>query len=164
MTTFNSAPEDEGETGSFSIIQVAPSLPFKVSFRLPFSRNRVTLGRDSLERLRKLTLLHPEDMDAHITFAAHLLSEQPVLPAQAGEAIKHLTTALILMPPDEETESERQHKAMVHLFLGDAWIIFEQRQEACRHWKQAIVLDPVSPPHGFSGEAQRRLDKYPAEE
>ncbi len=161
-TSFESGSGDEGEIGSLTITQLVPRLPFQVSFRLPFSRNRVTLGQDSLERLRRRTLLHPEDADAHITLAAHLLSEQPVLLGQAGEAVKHLTIALIFMPPDEEIGDEAQREAMAHLFLGNAWIIMGQRAEARSHWEHTIALDPVAPPYGFSGRAQEMLDKHPS--
>ncbi len=85
------------------------------------------------------------------------------MPTHAVEAVKHLTLALGLMPPDAGNESDMQHKAMVHAFLGDAWIVLDQRQEAHQHWNLAITLDPVAPPNGFSGSAQRMLDKYPLE-
>jgi tetratricopeptide (TPR) repeat protein len=162
-TGFDSAPDDEDEIGSFTVTQLAPRLPFQVSFRLPFSRNRVNIGCDSLEQFRRRTPLNSEDADAHITLAAHLLSEQPVLPGQAGEAVAHLAVALVLMPPDDEIGNEAQRKAMVHQFLGDAWIIMGQRAEARSHWEQAVALDPVAPPYGFTGRAQEMLTKYPLE-
>ena len=153
--------EDASGTCSFSILQLAPNIPFGISFQIPFSRNRVSIGKDSLGRLRKRSRLDPGNPDAHITLAAHLLSEEPVLPASATEAAGHLQVALALMPPHDELGDESQWKAMIHKFLGDALNILGERTEARHHWERAISLDPVSPPHGIAGEAQKMLNKYP---
>ncbi len=154
---------DEEGLSSYSVVHLPLGLPFEIALRLPFSRNRVIFGKNSLSRLRRRTPLSSEDADAHITLAACLLSEQPVLPSAAGEAVAHLTIALILMPSDEEIGDDAQQKAMVHQFLGDAWIAMGQRAEARSHWEHAIALDPVAPPYGLSGRAQEMLDKYPQE-
>ena len=160
------ALDDDAETFSCSVIQLAPTLPFQISFQVPFSRNRVNIGIESFERLRKRTLLKPDDVDAHITLAAHLLSPHPFSPSpvslpHAAEAAKHLVTALSMMPSDEEVGDKAQWKAMAHDFLGDALIILGQRSEARGHWERAIVLDPVAPPDGISGRALDMLNKYP---
>ncbi len=132
------------------------------SFRVPFSRDRINIGKDSLGRMRKRTCLHPEDGNAHITLAAHLLSEEPLLPIHAEEAAEQLRIALGMMPPDEELGDKVQWKAMTHKFLGDALIVLGERMEARHHWERAVALDPARPPHGFSGPAQESLNKYPA--
>ena len=154
------APEEE-RTFSFSVVHLPLGLPFEITVRIPFTRNRVIFGKNSLALLRRRAALSPDDQNAQITFAAHLLSEEPVSPAHAAEAVKHLTLALGLMPPDEESEVNAQQKAMIHAFLGDAWIVLDQREEAHRHWNLAIALDPVAPPNGFSGWAQGMIGKYP---
>ena len=158
----NDEDSEDSCSSSFFILQLAPSLPFRVSFPVPFSRHRIQIGKDSLERLRWRTRLSPEDADAHITLAAHLISEEPVLPVHAEEAARHLQTALGLMPPDEDLGDKAQTKAMTHSFLGDALLVLGKRSEARHHWERTVALDPVTPPHGFSGPAQERLDKYPA--
>ncbi len=160
------ADEEDGLSRfhSFIIIQLAPSLPFQISLPLPFSRHRLQIGKDSLRRLRRRTRLRPEDADARVTLAAHLLSENPVLPVHAEEAAQQLQAALGLMPPDEQLGDlahPAQGKAMAHAFLGDALVLLGRRSEARRHWERAVALDPVAPPHGFSGPAQEMLNKYP---
>lgn len=143
------------------MIYLAPSISFQVSFHIPFSIIHIIVGKNSFERLRKQVLCHSEDADAHITLAAHLLSEKPLLPALAREAAEQSRMALRLMPSDEEIGDKAQRKAMVHAFLGDALIVLGERQEAHENWNRAIALDPVSPPYGISGLAQEMLNKYP---
>jgi len=157
----NTNDEDGCDSFSFSVLQLAPSIPVQFTARLPFSWNRINIGKDGLGRLRKQVDNKPNDAQAHITLAAHLLSEQPLLPVHASEAADNLRLALQLMPPDEERNDKVQHKAMVHKFLGDALIVVGERVQAREHWEQAIDLDPVRPPYGFSGPAQEMLNKYP---
>ena len=165
---FNAADAEEEDASSrpysFHIIQLAPIIPFQISLSLPFSRHRIQLGKDSLGRLRKRTRLSPDDAVAHITLAAHLLSKNPVLSVHAEEAAQQLQIALGLMPPDEGIGDQAhlvQGKAMTHKFLGDAFHILGRRSEARHHWERAVALDPVAPPHGFSGPAQEMLNKHP---
>ena len=158
------AEPDEERTFSRSVIHLPLGLPFEITLRLPFSQNRIVFGKNSLDRLRRQVASNPSAVDAHVTLAAQLLSEEPVLPLHAAEAIKHLSIALHLMPPDAEDDSSLQQKAMVHDFLGDAWIAAGRREDAHRHWELAIALDPVAPPDGFAGRAQQMLEKYPLDD
>ncbi len=160
-TEANGDDKDRSSTISFFNVQVAPSIPVQISFKIPFTRNWITVGKESAGRLRKRVQHKPEDAQAHITLAAYLLSEQPLLPEQASEAAKHLRTALKLMPTGEEIGGRVQWKAMAHKFLGDALLVLGERMQAREHWERAIVLDPAPPPHGFSGLAQELLNKYP---
>ena len=144
-----------------TILQFWSSLPVQIGFRVPFSQTHIHIGRDSFGRLRKRTRLHPEDADAHVTLAAHLLSEKPLLAVHAEEAAEQLYAALGLMPSDEEIGDKVQWKAMTHKFLGDALIVLGRRAEARDHWTRAVVLDPARPPYGFSGPALEMLNEYP---
>jgi len=158
--------QDDGQdTYSFGIVRVAPSLPFALTFRFPFTRHYVQLGKDSLSRLRKQVRRNPDDPAAHITLAAHLMSESQVLPNHAEEAVEELRTALRLLPADDAVDEENaQQNAMVHKFLGDALIVLGQRAEARKHWQSTVALDPVRPPYGFSGPAQEALDQHPEQQ
>lgn len=163
FNTADTGEDSDAYSSCFTITQLASSIPFQISFRLPFSQNRINIGKDSFERLRKRTRLNPDDSEAHITLAARLLSEERILPVHAEEAADHLGKALGLMPSDEEIGDKAQWKAMTHKFLGDALIVLERRSEARHHWKRAVALDPVAPPYGISGPAQEMLNKYPQE-
>jgi hypothetical protein len=164
---------DDGDGATTIVIRticVAPRLPFKINIRLPFSKDYLQIGQHTLASLRRRVKKHPDNADAYVTLGAHLLSQQPVLPSHADEAVIALETALRLLaskPFSGDTADiacEQQQLAMVHKFLGDALIHLERRHEAREHWEAAIALDPVSPPYGFSGPAQKMLDQYPEQE
>ena len=96
------------------------------------------------------------------SLGAQLLSQVPLGRDHAQEAARALRRSLELMPEDDEIGADRaQWAAMVHKFLGDALNVLGQRLEARTHWSRAVALDPVRPPYGIAGEAERMLEQYP---
>ncbi len=154
-------PDDQGKITAYSFICLFHSLPFRFVVPIPFSRSSLEFGHQTLKSLRRKVQRDPDDADAHVTLAAHLLSEIQLTPSLAEEAARELRAALALLPSDPAHPGyEDQTLAMVHDFLGDAYLELGRLYHARRHWKKTIKLDPVSPPWGFSGKAAEQLAKH----
>jgi tetratricopeptide (TPR) repeat protein len=155
------SPAEQGGIITYSSICLFRSLPFQFVVPIPFSRTSLRFGHQTLKSLRRKVQLDPDEADAHITLAAHLLSENPMTPSLAEEAARELRVALALLPTDPADPGyEDQKLAMVHDFLGDAYLELDRLEDARRHWRKAIKLDPVEPPWGFSGRAAEQLRKH----